>query len=112
MGGVRESVQVPAFSLDDLLGISPRPKFLKIDVEGAEAMVLSGASRLLNDIRPIIHIEVGKDNSDQVTNQLHVASYQIFHPRIPVHGQKPLDSSPFSTLAVPTEQISQLAKTA
>ena len=104
MGGIRESVLVPTISLDSLLDIS-RPQFIKIDVEGAEAIVLSGASKVLNEIRPIIHIEVGKAHSAQVTDRFHAASYQLFDPNLPIREQKPLSQCVHNTLAIPVEKI-------
>jgi FkbM family methyltransferase len=52
-------VTVPSWTLDSLLGrrISP-PVLVKIDVEGAEALVLRGAARLLSEHRPAILMEV------------------------------------------------------
>lgn len=47
--GDAQQLRVPTISLDDLaanLGVPP-PDFVKMDVEGAEGLVLSGASRLL-----------------------------------------------------------------
>jgi FkbM family methyltransferase len=37
---------------------NPPPDFLKIDVEGAEALVLQGATRLLAEVRPTMIIEL------------------------------------------------------
>lgn len=54
-------VKVQMVSLDHdlkLLGIRPREVgFVKIDVEGAELMVLKGASNLLNAGRPVVYLE-------------------------------------------------------
>jgi FkbM family methyltransferase len=41
------------------------PDFIKIDVEGAEHLVVSGASKVLREIRPIVMIEV-TSNTDEV----------------------------------------------
>jgi len=51
------SRQVPVVTLDETL--SNRPiSFLKIDVEGAEALVLRGARRLLADDHPIVLVDL------------------------------------------------------
>jgi FkbM family methyltransferase len=51
--------QVGATCLDSLAETRGRaPEFIKIDVEGAEALVLEGASRLLAAARPIVLIEI------------------------------------------------------
>ena len=101
MGGVRKRQLVPVISLDDLLDVSPDPNFLKIDVEGAEAAALDGAGRLLTEARPTIYIEVGAENSEKVTRQLHAASYDLFDPSSAVQGQPPLSVCTWNTLAIP-----------
>jgi FkbM family methyltransferase len=46
--------------MDDLVSdcALPKPQFVKIDVEGAELLVLMGARRLLEADAPVIHLEV------------------------------------------------------
>jgi FkbM family methyltransferase len=52
-------VTVASWTLDSLLGRRTSPPVLvKIDVEGAEALVLRGAARLLSEHRPAILMEV------------------------------------------------------
>lgn len=50
-------VTVETTTLDAELGRNPAPDLMKIDVEGAEAMVFAGASRVIDEIRPIILLE-------------------------------------------------------
>lgn len=52
--------RVPSRRLDDLVGEGglPAPDVLKIDVEGAEDLVLSGAERLLAERRPHLLVEL------------------------------------------------------
>lgn len=50
-------VTVETTTLDGELSRHPAPDLLKIDVEGAEDMVLAGASRLIGQVRPIVLIE-------------------------------------------------------
>lgn len=56
----RETVRVPVESLDHLRSAAaiPEPNLVKIDVEGAEAMVLRGARELLRMSRPRLFIEI------------------------------------------------------
>jgi FkbM family methyltransferase len=50
---------VAAVALDDLVATDPRPVTLvKIDVQGAESMVLAGAARLIERHRPALFIEI------------------------------------------------------
>lgn len=56
----REVLHVPMETLDHLQGTGeiPPPDLVKIDVEGAEAMVLKGAERLLREHRPRLFMEI------------------------------------------------------
>jgi FkbM family methyltransferase len=101
-GGERERTHVATLTLDSLVDSFPWPTFVKIDVEGAEAMVLRGATRLLNEIRPALYIEVGKENSEEVTQLLQAAKYHLFDSTRPVGGQQPLARCVQDTLAIPT----------
>jgi FkbM family methyltransferase len=53
------SVQVPCAALDELASAyKVEPGFIKIDVEGAEHMVLMGATQIISQFRPIILAEL------------------------------------------------------
>jgi FkbM family methyltransferase len=52
-------VVVPTFRLDDI--VEGPVGFLKMDVEGAEARVVAGATRLIESSRPIITTELTRD---------------------------------------------------
>lgn len=52
------------------------PSLMKIDVEGAEKLVLEGAARVLRDIRPVIIIEV-TENAAAVSAMLESNGYLI-----------------------------------
>ena len=49
-------VEVPVTSLDAVVRSAPPPSIMKIDVEGAEMEVLSGARRLLASHQPVIFL--------------------------------------------------------
>ncbi len=51
-------IQVSTSSLDAELETLRRPALVKIDVEGGEAAVLAGATRLLSEVRPRLLIEL------------------------------------------------------
>ena len=76
-GGKRGMFMVPTITLDAMLEKLAAPTFVKIDVEGAEASVLRGASRLLSRVRPTVYIEVGRDNEAECRHLLDSAGYAI-----------------------------------
>lgn len=76
-GGVRNKQYVPIYSLDGLLDNFATPDFIKIDVERAETAVLKGGTKILNEIRPRMLVEVGKDTKHDVTEILLEAEYEL-----------------------------------
>jgi FkbM family methyltransferase len=108
-GGVRYSQPVPSYTLDSLLDHFAHPKILKIDVEGAELLVLRGSTRLLDVVRPIIYIEVGESVSENVFALLKSHQYEIFDGD--VLDFTPKENAPWATLAIPNEQVSQWVST-
>lgn len=75
-GGERSRVSVETYSLDDLLAFAAAPDFVKIDIEGAEVLALSGAARLLSEVRPLIYIEIGDENLEACLAILAPAGYR------------------------------------
>ena len=100
-GGARYVQDVLTITLDSLLVESRPPNVVKIDVEGAECMVLHGAKKLLNEIRPLIYIEVGEQESNSVAEILMDASYTMFDGE--AEGFPKIDHCTFNTLAIPKE---------
>ena len=62
------SVQV--ISLDHVITQHAVPQLVKIDVEGAELLVLKGAERLLKEHRPILVVELHSENLSRGFHQL------------------------------------------
>jgi FkbM family methyltransferase len=55
-----DTYSVDGVALDDhLLGRGIRPDFVKLDAEGAELDILSGMQRILEDVGPVVAMEVG-----------------------------------------------------
>ena len=75
MGGVREVQYVPAVTLDSILKSQPVPDLVKIDVEGAEALVIAGAESLLRDARSLFYIEIGEECREQIREAFAGANY-------------------------------------
>jgi len=73
--------RVPTVSLDDLISanVISDPAFIKMDVEGAETMVLSGASKLLARRRAIVFLAChGPEQRRNCSSILREHGYRIF----------------------------------
>jgi len=103
-GGVRERVSVPVLTADGLIESAGRPEFVKIDVEGAELMVLHGASRLLGEVRPAVYCEVAGELAGEVGALLRDAGYLLFDFERDAQCMQPLEVCAFDTLALPRER--------
>lgn len=101
-GGVVEEQSVLTVTLDWLAEQLPPPDLIKIDVEGAEFEVLSGARLLLQEKRPIILCEVCKEKSEAVTGLLNDHKYTLFDGERPRSARNPVSMAPWSTIAVPS----------
>ena len=98
-GGSRGTQTVPTSSLDDLMRKHFPPDLVKIDIEGAEHDALRGARALLEEVRPIIVIEVSEKNREGVTTTLHDLGYSLHDAENPDFPDIPACS--FNTLARP-----------
>ena len=76
-GGERARILVPTITLDSLLDTLLPPTFVKIDVEGAEVMVLEGATRLLAEVRPVLYLETGAATHAACEKMLTDAGYAL-----------------------------------
>jgi len=100
-GGTRYVQHVPTLTLDAMLNEFEAPSFVKIDVEGAESLVMAGAEKLLADHRPTIYIEVGKEQCTQVTSVFNRHQYRLYDGD--TTDERPVDACVWNTLAVPAE---------
>lgn len=103
-GTARRRVVVPAVQLDSLLDGRRPPTLVKIDVEGAELMVLRGAKRLLASCRPTLLVEVASTHADAVGELLRAASYRLFDAEKLERPLRELASPTWNTLAVASER--------
>jgi FkbM family methyltransferase len=78
--GARTSIIVPSETLDSVLAETP-VDFIKIDVEGAEMAVLSGARSTLEKNQPVVIVEVLSVNLTEATNFFASLSYSVFDAR-------------------------------
>jgi hypothetical protein len=98
---VREEITVPTLRLDTLLRHFPPPDLIKIDVEGAEALVLRGCEQVLEDSRPILVVEVHEANRDEITARLSAADYVLYDAEGDL--ARPIEACAWNTLARPRE---------
>jgi FkbM family methyltransferase len=75
-----EAIKLKTVSLDELisLGKIPPPDFIKIDIEGAEALALGGAKKMLGNIHPAIFLAThGKIVHEECCKLLKSLAYNI-----------------------------------
>jgi FkbM family methyltransferase len=66
----------PCWRVDDLVGFYEPPALVKIDVEGAENLVLEGAMETLRRFRPVVLCECsGGETGEQSASLLRAAGY-------------------------------------
>lgn len=99
-GGIRERHLVPTVTLNFLAEHFPPPQVLKIDVEGAEALVLGAASRVLG-ARPVVFCEVTSDNADAVREVLSPYGYSFYDAAV-TPPRPSLGTPPYNLLAIPS----------
>ncbi|MFN3253156.1 FkbM family methyltransferase [Roseibium album] len=97
---VASQKQVVTVTGDELLEYWSPPAFVKMDVEGAELLALSGSQRLLTEIRPIFYLEVSPQNQTAVSKLLKSNQYEIFHLKGDGSEQQ-VDECTFYTIARP-----------
>lgn len=80
--GYQGTALVRLVSLDRYASRNRPPILVKIDVEGAEAMVLTGMRRTLDRVRPVIFLELhGPKAARQAWRTLRNHEYAVFHMR-------------------------------
>jgi len=73
---LEETIQCRTVTIDALISDgTPAPDLLKIDVEGAEHLVLEGGQNCMTNHRPAMIIETGNDN---LVRQFQEKSYVVF----------------------------------
>lgn len=99
-----QTKNVPAVALDDL-PIRRPVRFIKMDVEGAEPLVMKGAERLLRDDRPVVLSELHPTQLDRASGTdgdrfLSAMRASGYRAHLIEHGQPgaPLDRAPAGAL--------------
>jgi FkbM family methyltransferase len=98
-GGTRSLEVVPTVTLDWLAEQFPLPDVIKIDVEEAEMLVLSGGHRVLAH-GPSVICEVSGSNSEPARDLLRQHGYELYDGDEQRTLREPLTAAPPNTLAV------------
>ena len=96
-----ETFNVQALTLDEFTQKFPPPNLVKVDVEGAELLLLKGAEKLLKGGEPpklIIEVH-GEDNTDPLRDFLLDVGYRLF--TVERESLTPGDPVPHHFLAIP-----------
>jgi FkbM family methyltransferase len=107
-GGSREVQTVPTVTLDWLAERFPAPAVIKIDVEGAEVLVLRGAEQLLRQGATVI-CEVAGTNAAAVRDVLGPIGYELYDGDVGPARRVPVSAAPPSTLAVHPARLAAAA---
>jgi FkbM family methyltransferase len=72
--------RIDTVAIDELVeaGEFGYPTFVKIDVEGAEAIVLQGMRRTIAAVRPVLFVECSEAGREQTWNQLRELNYDCW----------------------------------
>ena len=82
-----QKISVKTIRLDDyVLSNKLRPSLIKIDAESSEYRVLKGMDYILNEIRPILCVELGDLNVDDVKSSREIINFLIER-----YGYKPYE---------------------
>ena len=74
---------------------------IKLDIEGAEALALKGAEKILAEIRPVFYIEIADHTSAEVSSIFHDFGYDLFKLEAD-GGLTPIQHGCLYTIAKPT----------
>jgi FkbM family methyltransferase len=94
--------QVLTLTLDWLLNHWSPPRFIKIDVEGAELLAVNGGNKLFDEIRPTGYIECSAENRESMTAFFKERNYLLYS--LDKSGNETLvDTFVFNTVVKPKE---------
>jgi FkbM family methyltransferase len=102
LGDDFEEIRVPTCELDELVG-DRVPTVIKIDVEGAEALVIAGATRTLTRHKPVLIMEAGRHSSvydsspaDLAARLAECGGYRLFGLADWLRGARPMSAEYFA----------------
>jgi FkbM family methyltransferase len=108
-----ETLTVATERLDDALPADYVPALIKIDVEGAELQVLTGATRILSTHRPVVVFEHGLGSADHYgtrPEQVHDLFADLGYRVFDLQGAGPYDRSAFMEAFHTAARVNFLAR--
>ena len=101
-------LEVPATSLDTYFPPGSRVDFIKMDIEGGEALALRGMRRLISECRPALLVEFHDDVGWAGREELLSANYRLYD----LHSARWLDSvrdvpRVYHCVLVPAERVTE-----
>jgi len=95
-GGKSEIIEIPSITLNDYLKNHSKPTVVKLDVEGAESLVIKGGYDFFKDNSPIITMEVwSKDNGGEISMEaVSILEKLGYHPYF-INNNGDLEHTPF-----------------
>jgi FkbM family methyltransferase len=79
------------------------PHLIKVDIEGAEHVLLRGAHRVLAEARPVWFMEVASENADEVSSIFRAHGYRVFDGDALSQGL--IERGVYDWLAIPDNKI-------
>lgn len=101
MGAIRSKIRVPLTTLDEVAAEHGQPDVLKVDVDGAEHLVIEGSKRIFSEKKPRVLIEVCDRNRESLTNLFHSLGYCLFNFDDPSNDRPEIFKTAYNTLAIP-----------
>lgn len=106
-----ESKETPLIleTIDRLLQpVHPRPRLIKVDVEGLECAIIRGAKNTLRKDRPILYVENDRrENNRELVSLIRDANYDLFWHRPKEFNDKNFFNNPSNRLG-PIKNINML----
>ena len=104
-GGTRFTGLVPLSNIDSLAQALPAPNVVKIDVEGAELLVLRGGGNTIAAHRPVVIVEIAAINAIATRLVFSNLDYRCFDADDPNCEEVFSPKTPWNAVFIPKEKV-------